>query len=118
MRGINKVLISGNVSGATAFNKTGSGTDACSFKIASDRRGSQGGSVTAWIKVNAYGEPLVAICKERLMKGIYVIVEGELMNRDGERGELTEVRAKEIVFIAAGQVHGASNGGTQGRKDD
>jgi hypothetical protein len=27
------------------------------------------------------------------------LIEGELMNRDGAGGEVTEVRAKEIIFI-------------------
>lgn len=106
MRGVNKVIISGNVSGNNVFNKTGAGVEACSFKLASDRRSPQG-NVTAWVKINAYGEGLVRICKERLEKGVYVIVEGELMNREGTLGELIEVRAKEIVFVTRRQEEAA-----------
>lgn len=101
MRGLNKVIISGNVTGAIEFGKTNSGAqDACGFHVASDRHTSGGGVVTAYIKVNVYVDGLVKICKTRLSKGIYVLVEGELMNRDGQHGDLTEVRAREIIFLA------------------
>lgn len=99
MRGLNRVIISGNVSDSARYQTTHSGTKCASFKLASDRRGAKPGeTVTAWVKVNIYSEPLIEICTNRLIKGCYVIVEGELMNRDGVHGEVTEVRAKEIIF--------------------
>jgi len=98
MRGINKVFVTGNASGKISFHETGNGIPACSFCIASDRR-SPDGPVTAWVKVNAYGAGLVGICRSRFSKGVYVVIEGELMNRDGKYGSVTEVRAKEVVFI-------------------
>jgi single-stranded DNA-binding protein len=66
--------------------------------LASDRFIS-GDKITVWVKVNVYIEPLVKACRAKLTKGGYVIVAGELMNRDGRHGELTEVRAREIVFL-------------------
>ena len=51
------------------------------------------------MKVNVYVENLIRICKSKLTKGRYVIVEGELMNREGQYGELTEVRAREVLFV-------------------
>jgi len=98
MRGVNKVVISGNVGDRITYGKTGSGTPACSFSVASDRKDGKE-IITAWVRVNVYGEDLVHDCQEKLGKGIYVVVDGELMNRDGKVGELTEVRAREIVFI-------------------
>jgi single-stranded DNA-binding protein len=98
VRGINRVIISGNISGRVSYNETSSGTPACSFSLASDRYAS-GSVVTAWVKVNVYGDGLVRTCSERLIKGLYVLVEGELMNRGGQTGELTEIRAKEIIFL-------------------
>jgi single-stranded DNA-binding protein len=56
-------------------------------------------SLTAFVPVNIFGESLVRVCQERLRKGIYVIVEGELMNRPGQHGELMEVRARDVVFV-------------------
>lgn len=99
MRGINKVVFSGNIGGPGTFNDTGNGTPACSFKVASDRRAARGETLTTWAKINAYGEGLVEICKLRVQKGVYVMIEGELMNRDGTTGELTEIRAREIIFL-------------------
>ena len=100
MRGVNRVIISGNASDSARFHSTGSGTACATFKIACDRRGAnKGETVTAWVKINVYGDSLVEICRMRLRKGVYVIVEGELMNRDGAAGEVTEIRAKELVFI-------------------
>lgn len=98
MRGINKVVLSGNVGGGIKYEETKKGIPSCSFQVASDRH-AHGEVVTAWVKINAYGQGLVRSCKPRLKKGTYVIVEGELMNRDS-RGfkELVEIRAREVIF--------------------
>jgi single-stranded DNA-binding protein len=99
MRGVNRVVISGNCQGRVNFSPTdGKGTPACSFYLTSDRH-SHGDVVSVNVKINAYGDGLVRACRARLTKGLYVLVEGELMNRDGQIGELTEVRAREIIFI-------------------
>lgn len=97
MKGINKVVVSGNVTGDIAFAKTRSGVEVCSFVMCSERTSSKGAH-KAYPKINVYLENLVALCRNRLSKGCYVIVEGELMNRDGRSEELTEVRARDIVF--------------------
>lgn len=99
MRGLNKVIISGNVTGSIEFGRTGKGDEVCGFHIASDRHTFGGSIVTAFIKINVYTDKLVRVCKGKLVKGVYVLVEGELMNRDGQHGGLTEVRAKEIIFL-------------------
>ena len=97
MRGINKVIISGNVAGNINFGEVKGGS-ALSFSVASDRK-ANGSTITAWVKINVYHEALVRICRTRLLKGGYVLIEGELMNREGQHGELTEVRAREIIFL-------------------
>jgi single stranded DNA-binding protein len=100
MRGLNRVIISGNTADNARFQTTGGGTPCATFKIACDRRGAnKGETVTAWVKINVYGDALVEICRARLRKGGYVLVEGELMNRDGAIGEVTEIRAKELIFL-------------------
>lgn len=101
--GINKVLFSGAVIDGARFHETSGGTKCATFKLSSDRRGAIPGEVvTAWVKVNIYSEPLVAICRTRVTRGAYVIVEGELMNRGSAQGEVTEVRAKELIFTDRG----------------
>ena len=98
MRGINRVVISGNVATDTNFHTMHDGVLACSFMLASDRH-TRGDVITAFVRINVYIDQLAKICQQKLLKGGYVIVEGELMNRDGIHGELTEVRAREIVFV-------------------
>ena len=99
MRGFNKVILSGNVTGKIDYATTDNGSEVCTFVIASDRHGSGGGVVTAFVKVNVYAEPLVRLCRNRLDKGSYLLLEGELMNRSTPSGKLTEVRAWEVIFL-------------------
>jgi len=102
MRGINKTVISGNVSREINYGEMPDGSTALSFTMASDRP-ANGVVITAWVKINVYIDTLVDQCRQHLGCGGYVIVEGELMNRDGRHGKLTEVRAKEIVFVKGGK---------------
>lgn len=100
MRGLNRVIISGNVTEKIDFARTEAGnTEVCTFTLASDRHTS-GKVITAFVKVNVYVEALVRVCRSRLAKGSYLIVEGELMNRTTPSGKLTEVRAWELIFMA------------------
>jgi single-stranded DNA-binding protein len=108
VRGINQVTISGNVKEKMSFASTANQTPACTFQLASDRHSSSG-VVTAFVKVNCYGEGLVNACRAKLAKGVYVIVAGELMCRDGQLGDLVEVRAREIIFLP-GQEAGHGQG--------
>jgi len=101
-RAINRVLISGNVT-RVFYANTGNGKDACTFTLASDRH-ARGDVITAFVKVNVYGNGLVDTCRKRLLQGGYVFVEGELMNRDGQHGELTEVRAQKVIFTGPEEV--------------
>ena len=97
MRGLNHWNGAGNVTNTITFAKTGKGADVCTFTMACDRYMADG-TVTVWVKVNVYMGALVQRCRERLARGTYVVIEGELMNRDGRIGELLEVRAREIIF--------------------
>lgn len=115
MRGLNRVIISGNVGAQISFNNTGSGTPAGSFFLASDRHSSGGAVVSAWVKINIYGDSFVRICRTRLEKGCYVLVEGELMNRDGQLGELVEVRAREVIFLPRAEEHEQDKEDSYGR---
>lgn len=101
MRGVNRVVVSGNVSGDITFGALSDGTNAMSFSVASDRH-TNGEVVTAWVRVNVYIDSLVEMCRSRLKKSGYVLVEGELMNREGRHGKLTEVRARDIIFFKEG----------------
>lgn len=97
MKGLNKVFLSGLVLDSANYGHVGNGSEACTFRVVSDRHGSNG-VVSACVKINVYVEGLIRICKLKLFKGTYVLVEGELMNREGQHGDLLEVRAREIYF--------------------
>lgn len=102
MRGINKTIISGNVSREIKYSNLSDGTPVVSFSMASDRC-TDGVTVTAWVRVNVFISSLVELCRVHLSRGSYVIVEGELMNREGRYGQLIEIRAKEIIFFKGGK---------------
>ena len=95
---MNIVVLSGNVSAKIDYAHTGNGAPVCTFQMAADRP-ARDRTITVWVKVNAYGQGLVDVCRQRLGRGAQVIVEGELMNRDGQLGELTEVRARRLEFL-------------------
>ena len=115
MRGLNKTIISGNVSGDINFSELPNRDPALSFSLASDRRAGDGGQVTVWVRVYVYIIPLIDICRKRLKKGGYVLIDGELMNREGVHGKLTEIRAREIIFFDAGSSHNGGRDGTAER---
>ena len=69
------------------------------LELHSSERSSGSGSHKVFAKINVYMDHLVARCRERLKSGGYVIIEGELMNRDGRSEALTEVRARDLVFV-------------------
>lgn len=95
MRGHNEVWISGNVGAKIVKAKTRDNRAACSFAVASEGDKHR----TTWVRVNVY-DSLAIYCQDKLHKGIYCSVVGELMNRDGQYGELTEVRARDIIFYS------------------
>jgi len=95
MRGANTVVVSGNVGEILhSFTKT-SKKAACSFMVASQ----QSQMSVTWARINVYGINAEK-CKERLFKGDYILVEGELMNRRVEQKDsLLEVRGLKITFL-------------------
>lgn len=96
MRGLNVVVLSGNV-GSIKFDKTRERNDeVCTFMLAIEK--SKG--LVTWVRVNVYGG-MVTDCRNYLSKGKRVEVVGELMNRFSYNKEdtLTEVRCIEVKFI-------------------
>jgi len=95
MTGQNQVLISGYVESRLLVGKTGDGGEACSFTVVS---GDSGQKMTH-VRINAYG-PLAAQCEQESKVGLYCVIIGELMNRPGKFGKLTEIRAKKVEFVS------------------
>ena len=92
-RGINTVVVSGNVTKDIKFGTTEGGDPFCTFTLISEKKGKKKRTI---IRINIYQPGLVDVCQDRLQDGGYVIVEGEMMNPDRISG--CEVRCQEIVF--------------------
>lgn len=93
-RGLNVWIGSGNIASDLSYGKTHGGDDACNFRLAVEQAYKQ----VLYVRVNIYGRNVFACERNKLMKGDYVSIEGELMNRKGQEDTLTEVRCKDIVF--------------------
>lgn len=104
--GRNQVQISGHVEGRVVSGTTGDGEEACSFLIASG----DGGARVTRVRVNAYGHVAVQCVRENRVDS-YCVIAGELMNRPGRYGKLTEIRAKKVEFFSDvdNDGHGASD---------
>jgi len=97
--GQNQVWVSGYIGERVVSGATRSGEPAFSFSVSSINSvaAANGGSSKIFVRVNAYGSVAVE-CKKNATPGSYCQVVGELMNRSGKFGELTEVRAKNVIF--------------------
>lgn len=97
MKGLNVVVLSGNV-GRMRFDKTRTtGEPAGSFMLAVEKAR----DVVTWVHVNVFG-PVAAEAMDKLSVGDRVEVQGELMNRLSKGGHgdlLTEVRGVDLKFL-------------------
>jgi single-strand DNA-binding protein len=109
-KGLNKVLLIGQVDDEPELRHTPSGRPVASFTVAIPRMwtsadGAQHEEVE-WFNVVAWGS-LAELCERRLAKGHQVYVEGRLQTRrwQDESGRAvfrTEVVAQELVVLGAG----------------
>jgi len=113
-RGLNKVMVIGNVGRDPEMRYTPSGKPVTSFSVATTRSwtNSEGErrEETEWFNVVAWGN-LAEICKQHLRKGQQVYVEGRLQTRswedhEGRKRFRTELVANEMVLL--GGRRGAS----------
>ena len=108
-RGLNKVMIIGNLGRDPEMRYTPSGKPVTSFSLASSRSwvSSDGErrEETEWFNVVAWGN-LAEICNQHLNKGQQVYIEGRLQTRsweddNGQRHFRTEVVANEMVILGS-----------------
>ena len=106
-RGVNKVILIGNLGQDPELRYTGSGTAVCNLRLATNEsyKDSNGELVekTEWHSVVAWAR-LAEICGEYLKKGSQVYFEGSLQtrqweDRDGNTRYTTEVKAREMMFL-------------------
>ncbi len=106
-RGLNKVMIIGNLGRDPEMRYTPSGRPVTTFSVAVSRswKSSNGEhrSETEWFKIVAWGK-LAEICKEYLNKGQQVYIEGRLQTREwedkeGQQRTTVEVVANEMTML-------------------
>ena len=107
MRGLNRVMVIGNVGRDPEMRYIPSGRPVTSFSIATSRSwtNSEGErrEETEWFNVVAWGN-LAEICKQHVRKGHQVYVEGRLQTRswedhEGKKRFRTELVASEMILL-------------------
>lgn len=125
-RGLNKVMLIGNLGRDPEMRYTPSGKPVTSFSIASSRSwvSSDGErrEETEWFNIVAWGT-LAEICNQHLSKGQQVYVEGRLQTRsweddNGQRHFRTEVVANEMIILGPRSGHYADSGANQAHTDE
>jgi single-strand DNA-binding protein len=106
-RGLNKVMLIGNLGRDPEMRYTPSGKPVTSFSMASSRSwiSSDGErkEETEWFNIVAWGN-LAEICNQHLSRGQQVYIEGRLQTRswedaNGQRHFRTEVVANEMIIL-------------------
>ncbi|PKO13918.1 MAG: single-stranded DNA-binding protein [Chloroflexi bacterium HGW-Chloroflexi-10] len=99
-RGLNKVMIIGNLGRDPEMRYTPSGRPVTTFTLACNRTWSSADGErhleTEWFNVVTWGT-LAEICKQYLLRGIQVYVEGRLQSRHWEDSEGCKHTSMEIV---------------------
>ena len=106
-RGLNKVMVIGNIGRDPEMRYTPSGKPVTSFSLASSRSWTapdgERREETEWFNVVTWGN-LAEICNQKLFKSQQVYVEGRLQTRSweddrGQRHFRTEVVASEMIIL-------------------
>ncbi len=122
-RGLNKVMVIGNIGRDPELRYTPSGKPVTSFSLASSRSWTapdgQRREETEWFNVIAWGN-LAEICNQKLYKSQQVYVEGRLQTRsweddNGQRHFRTEVVANEMIILGPREKH---NGRSESYRDE
>jgi single-strand DNA-binding protein len=112
-RGLNKVMIIGNVGREPEMRYTPSGRPVTSFSVATTRTWTSAEGdrreETEWFNVVSWGN-LAEICKTHLTKGQQVYIEGRLQTRgweddSGKKHFRTELVASEMILLGDRRQH-------------
>ena len=105
MRGINLVVLGGNVGNALEVKHTEAGLAITSFSLAISEKWKKDGqeeSRVEWVRVVCFSN-LAETCGQYLGKGDGALVTGKLRSReyekDGEKKRVTEVIADKVHFL-------------------
>lgn len=124
-RGVNKVILIGNLGADPEIRHTGSGTAICSFTLATseswtDKQSGEKQERTEWHRIKIFGR-LGEIAHEYLKKGRQVYIEGSIRTdkftgKDGVEKYFTEIIANEMQMLGSNEGGGGgsrSQGGGQ-----
>jgi single-strand DNA-binding protein len=116
-RGVNKVILIGNLGQDPDIRYTPSGAAVANMSIATDEgykdKSGQQVEKTEWHKIVVFGK-LAEICGQYLKKGSKVYVEGKLQTRKWTNKEGQEVYTTEVLLDVTGTMQmldGKSEGG-------
>jgi len=107
MAGVNKVILIGNLGADPEVRYTPNGTPVATFTLATNERwvtrNNEEGKRTEWHRVVAWGK-LAERCKEFLVKGKQVYIEGRIQTRswedqEGQKRYRTEVVASNMLLL-------------------
>ncbi|HUA81592.1 MAG TPA: single-stranded DNA-binding protein [Dyella sp.] len=125
-RGINKVILVGNLGADPEVRYTTGGTAVASLSIATseqwtDKQSGQKQERTEWHRVKLFGR-LAEIAGEYLKKGRQVYVEGSLRTdkytgKDGVERYSTDVIASDLQMLGGGGEGGGMGGGAGGYRE-
>jgi len=125
-RGLNKVMIIGNLGQDPEMRYTPSGKPLTKFRMAANRSWTtddgQKQTETEWFNIIAWGK-LAEICNQYLSKGQRVYVEGRLHTRnwtddEGNYRSATEVVAKEMIMLDGRSQEEQGEAETQEESED
>jgi len=121
MRGLNKVMIIGQLGREPEMRYTPSGRPVTSFSVSTTRSWTSSDGdrreETEWFNVVAWGN-LAEICKQYLRKGQPVYVEGRLQTRgwedqEGKKHFRTELVANEVIILGDRRVEPGVEGAVE-----
>ena len=120
-RGVNKVILIGNLGKDPEVRYTTGGTAVASFSIATSERfknkSGEWEDRTEWVTVVAFGKT-AENCREFLQKGRQIYVDGRLQTRswedkEGNKRYTTEIRADNMVMLGSKGEGGGGGGGAE-----
>jgi single-strand DNA-binding protein len=116
-RGLNKIMIIGNLGRDPEMRYTPSGKPVTTFSVATSRTWSTSDGEkreeTEWFNVVAWSS-LAEICKQYLAKGQQVYIEGRLQTRhwddqEGNKHTSVEIVANEMIILSERRESGESS---------
>jgi single-strand DNA-binding protein len=125
-RGLNKVMIIGNLGRDPEMRYTPSGKPVTTFSVATSRTWNTSDGEkreeTEWFNVVAWSS-LAEICKQYLTKGQQVYIEGRLQTRhwddqEGNKHTSVEIVANEMIILSERRDAGESSSESESIEDE